>query len=354
MDIPQIITIKDIAEKAGVSIGTVDRVVHDRGRVSEETAKKVRAIIEELGYKPNMFASRLSRSKIYQFGVLVPKREQDSHYWETSLLGVEKAAEELGHYGIQVKYFFFDRYASESAFFQVVDEMLASRIDGLLIAPVAHDPVVKLIKKIKKHIPFVFMNTMLPEFQPVSFIGQDSYQSGVVCGKLMQILLRNQGTVAVILPVPNDMHIRRRADGFRLQFKHDQMVSIKEYETDNFEDKNSCQMLLEHVFADSPDLQGIFVTNVCTHYVASFIQNHQQYGKKVSLIGYDLIQENIDFLKVNMIDFLISQKPERQGYEGIYTLYRTVVLKEKCPKNILMPIDIITKENVSYYISNKF
>jgi len=93
---------------------------------------------------------------------------------------------------------------------------------------------------------------------------------------------------------------------------------------------------------------GIFVTNVCVHYFAGYIQRNVKY-RKIGLIGYDLIDRNIDYLKVNLIDFLISQKPDRQGYEGIYTLYRYVVLKEKIQKNVTMPIDIIIKDNVLYY-----
>ena len=49
--------IKDIAAKAGISIGTVDRVLHDRGDVNEETKRKVLEIVEELGYKPNILAN---------------------------------------------------------------------------------------------------------------------------------------------------------------------------------------------------------------------------------------------------------------------------------------------------------
>jgi LacI family transcriptional regulator len=62
-----------------------------------------------------------------------------------------------------------------------------------------------------------------------------------------------------------------------------------------------------------------------------------------------LIPENVHYLKEGLIDFLISQKAETQGHEGIYALYRHVVLRQPCEKNIMMPIDIITKENLIYY-----
>ncbi len=67
-------TLKDIAEKAGVSIGTVDRIMHNRGRFSPETAEKVRRIMEELDYRPNLMARHLSRSAECRIGLFLPSR----------------------------------------------------------------------------------------------------------------------------------------------------------------------------------------------------------------------------------------------------------------------------------------
>ena len=71
-------TIKSIAERAGVSIGTVDRVIHNRGHVSQEAEMRVKQAIEELNYIPNFFARQLKLSKTFRFGILMPKLSQDS------------------------------------------------------------------------------------------------------------------------------------------------------------------------------------------------------------------------------------------------------------------------------------
>ena len=61
------IRIVDIAKMAGVSVGTVDRVIHNRGRVSEENRKKVQAILEMVHYQPNLMARSLASKKQYHF-----------------------------------------------------------------------------------------------------------------------------------------------------------------------------------------------------------------------------------------------------------------------------------------------
>ena len=57
------VTIKDIAQRAGVSRGTVDRVLHDRGKVSPQKAEKIRRIADEMGYQPNIAGRGLAARK---------------------------------------------------------------------------------------------------------------------------------------------------------------------------------------------------------------------------------------------------------------------------------------------------
>ena len=75
------IRIVDIAKMAGVSVGTVDRVIHNRGRVSEENRKKVQAILEMVHYQPNLMARSLASKKQYHFVAIIPSFTQ-GEYWE--------------------------------------------------------------------------------------------------------------------------------------------------------------------------------------------------------------------------------------------------------------------------------
>ena len=93
-------TIETIAKKAGVSRGTVDRVLHHRGRVKEKTAQRVWAVMEELNFQPNSLgrALYLSREK-NKIGVLVSFREQD--FQRQVMLGVEEAVGYARQHGIE-------------------------------------------------------------------------------------------------------------------------------------------------------------------------------------------------------------------------------------------------------------
>lgn len=66
------IRIKDIAERSGVSVGTVDRVLHNRPNVSGKARAKVEAILKEINYQPNMYASALAYNRKIRFAACFP------------------------------------------------------------------------------------------------------------------------------------------------------------------------------------------------------------------------------------------------------------------------------------------
>ena len=102
---------------------------------------------------------------------------------------------------------------------------------------------------------------------------------------------------------------------------------------------------------ENEDSGGIFVPNASTHYFADVIDK-MKLGRKVYIIGYNLIKENIKRLKEGLIDFIINQQPLRQGYESVLTMYRRVVLKQDVPKAKMLPIEIVTTENLDSYIED--
>ncbi len=341
--------IYEIAKLAKVSIGTVDRVVHHRGRVSKETEFKVKRVLRELNYRPSVYARGLALSRTFCFGVLMPKTVQDDGYWQLPEIGIKRASEELKVYGIRIKYFFYDKY-SHGSFRKTCHSVLHSnpQVDGLLIAPVLSKDAESFLQQLPQSVPFVFFDSYIPNARCLSFIGQNSFQSGVLSAKLMRMMLCGNGPVSVMRILPEDYHIEDRVNGFRAFFETHCQNSLKVYNADRIQHKNIFQSLTKTIQDDNPDLEGIFVPHACVGQVAKYLQKDPP-KQRIHLIGYDLTLQNRKFLKDGIMDFVISQRPEMQGYRGAYSLYRHVVLKDKIEKNTVMPIDIVTKENVEYY-----
>ena len=114
-------------------------------------------------------------------------------------------------------------------------------------------------------------------------------------------------------------------------------------------DTNIFYKLARQVLSNHIEVRGFFVPNACVHQVAEYIKE-SNLPQKYHIIGYDLVSENRKYLKEGIIDFLISQRAETQSYEAVNTLYRHLVLSEKIPDTIIMPVDIIAPENVDFII----
>lgn len=347
-------TIYEIAKLAKVSIGTVDRVIHGRGRVSKETADKVNRIIKDLNYRPSFYARGLALSRTFCFGVLMPKPDQDGGYWQLPEIGIRKAWRELNVYGIRVKQFFYDKYSHDS-FRKVSRSVLAQngKLDGLLIAPVLSKDTERFLERIDPSMPYVFFDSYVPGVNCLSHIGQNSLQSGALSAKLMLLLLRRNGPVAVIHVLPEDYHLEDRVEGFRAYFKKHSRNPMVVYDADRIQDERIFQRVTEAILMEHPDTAGIFVPHASAGQVAQYLREHPP-ATKVHLIGYDLTPENRDHLKSGIMDFLISQRSEMQGYQGVQALYRHVVLREPVAKETVLPMDIVTKENMDYYTDGHF
>jgi LacI family transcriptional regulator len=341
-------TISKIAEITGVSVGTVDRVIHDRGRVSEETRKRVRRVIQEVDYKPNVIARNLSLKKTFTFAILMPAPEQDGRYWELPAAGIEKAINEIKMYKVNAWNVYYDKY-SESSFGSACAQIKASlhEVDGIVIAPVLSKASEKFVQELEDRIPYVFIDSYIHCSNCLSYIGQESYQSGVLAAKLMRLKLGG-GKVAALRVMPEDYHIEDRVKGFCSGMENQDSIRLFVFDADRRQDPEIFHDMTVRILDEHPDIAGIFVPSACTHQVAEYLCEAEK-SHDVVLIGYDLVEENRKYLKSGVIDFLISQRPALQGYQGVYSLYRHVILKESVEPKVIVPMDILTQENLEYY-----
>ena len=339
-------TIKEIAEKAHVAIATVDRVLHNRGRVAKDKEEKIRKLIKELNYTPNAFARNLKLKKTFIFGVVIPGKV-DITFWDLAMSGINKAQKELERQNVKVKYFSYEGDPGISLA-DLETDLRHKKVDGLVIAPVFYDVVKKKLAEIGISIPYVFFISKKPDPDCLSYIGQDAFQSGIVSAKLMRLLVPNGGTIACIGRTPADYHINERVRGFTSAIGNDPKYKLFLYDWDLKNDDAEAGRLPELLLAQHPELKGLFVPGGKAAAFAEFIRQKEMQGK-IRFIGYDLIEANRYFLKNGTIDFIISQNPEAQGYKSVYALYRHLVLKEDTPKEVTVPIDIATSENMDYY-----
>ena len=344
----KIIRIKDIAEKAGVSIGTVDRVLHNRGEVSSITKEKILAIINDLDYRPNFLASTLASKKETVFAALIPKAPSQDSYWTRPLSGITRSAEELTQFGVKLQLFLFDTEGAAS-FTEKTAEILENPPAGVLLAPWISREAKSFTSKLDAlDIPYVYIDSNLKETNPLSYIGQNSFQSGYLAAKLLSYGLPEDRVLLLVhigRELDNQNHLHQREQGFYDFFEKKSIrQKIVKLEIQESETELKQQMLAKGL---SPkDVDCVYVTNSRVHIVAAYFSS---LGLQPRILGYDLIPPNVKMLEKEAIDFLLCQNPEEQGYRALNALFDNVLRKQPVEKEHYTSIDIITRENLQYY-----
>jgi LacI family transcriptional regulator len=352
MQQPKKSRIKDIAARAGVSIGTVDRVLHNRSEVAAETAEKVKAIMREMNYEPDILARTLVSNRQLRFVALLPGTFHQVSFWEKPLEGMRRAIREIGHFGISFEPCYFDMFDRQT-FLDQGKAIVKKKPDGLILAPVFSRDSFHLIALCKDlQIPVVLINSEIRVKYPLSFIGQDSWQSGRLGAQMLQGFT-GEGALIGIIHVVKDLaeqkHIAERERGFRDYFGsvHSSRRRLAPALTiPVFSEEEADPLILKYV-KQHKSLKAIFVTNSNVYKVAHCFSKHRI--TDIILAGYDLTEENRTCLLQDQIAFLIEQKPEEQGYRGIMTLFNTLVMKKEPEYRQFLPIEIVMKENLKYY-----
>lgn len=349
------VTIKDIAEQAGVSVGTVDRVIHDRGRVSPEVKEKVLQVMQALNFEPNLIASTLAFNRVIKIGVLMPQIHSDP-YWDLPLMGMRRAQHSVKHYGIGLLEQMFDLFSPQD-FKNCALTLIDQKPDALVFPPIFLKESLELLDHCAEvEIPIILVNTDVEHPQVMSYIGQDSYQSGVLAGKLLSMLMNGAGRVLLLnldKETLNAKHLMDKEQGLRHFFeqKAGSSFTVLRQDVEDFDNPERLETLLKVLLQQYADIKTIFVTNSRAYKLVEAIQEHSM--SHLSILGFDLLPNNLHFLQMGKIDFLINQNASYQGYLAIKNLTDYFIFKKQLPRVQHLPLDIVVAENANYYLQRE-
>jgi len=224
----------------------------------------------------------------------------------------------------------------------------------VLTAPVFINETIQLTKQLnEQNIPYIFIDSNIEDVNNLAYYGQHSYQSGYMAARLLEMGLPEQASIAIIKPFKASISNQTlsREKGFNAFFEQNELQKKYNflYIDYNLEDQSERERQLKYFFRDNPFISAIVVFNSRVYEIASMIEKINL--KNTRLIGYDLIKENAAYLRKGIVTFLLAQRPEEQGYQGIMTLFNHMAFKQEVAKIQYVPIDILTKENVDYYIN---
>jgi LacI family transcriptional regulator len=345
------ITINDIARRTGLSKGTVDRVLHNRGEVSKKSYAKVMEVIQELGYEPNVYASLLAKGGSQLVAVLIPAHEPGS-FWELAASGIEKAAEGTVTIGIHIEPFEYNQYDIES-FRDACTRVLEARPAGVVLAPLFHDETLVFAARLQEEgIPYVFIDSKPDTDNYLAYFGMPLYKSGYLCADQLTGGRENVPSVLMVRVMrdrlqQSDPTINRRAGFMDYMLEHSPECTLGNLFIDPT-DPDGTYRKLDTWFGEHPDVRHIVMFNSRVHLIVPWLEAHPLPGRRV--VGFDNLAANLAALRRGTVTSLIAQHPDDQVRHAVDTLAEYILRKKLPPKkDNFMHMDILTRYNVEDY-----
>ncbi len=320
--------IHEIAKAAGVSIGTVDRALHDRAGISENTRQRVIRAAQTLGYRPNLAARALAgRKGKIRIAVCIPREIR--YFYDQIWAGVYREADRWADFGVDFSYHELRELgAGESA---ILSKIVQSRPDGIILTPGHPEQASLLINQAESQgIRVVCVSTDAPASKRSGIVCVEPLLNGALAGELMAKCLPPGSAVAAVTGMLSTEDHARKTEGFtRAFFQHcpkGSMVGVVEAHENKQESFKRTKELLTRFSS----LAGIYVNTVNCLPVCEALAACNMAGK-VKLITTDLFREMVPYLKDGTISMSIYQHPYQQGRLA------TQVLAEHLVQDIPIP-----------------
>ena len=307
------VTMKEIAERAGVHPSTVDKVVHHRVGVSDEVRARVQAIINELGYTPNPSGRMLQRQgKVYRISAILVEVDALPYLKK----GIERGVKEQTGFDIEVSYAVtgFQEAKQQSEYIVKAVEDMA---DGIILSPINADCVRRAIDRAADAgIPVITTDSDIDGSRRTCCVSIDSAKASRIAGRLLGQFLNGQGKIAIISSAieteNNNYYVRMREQGFtdfiRREYPEIEIVSCIE----SFEDPQITYRKTTELLKEQPELRGLYITCGGVAQVGRALIESGR-ADSIRVLCYEDYPEIVELIRQGVVDWTLGGEKAAQG-----------------------------------------
>lgn len=337
------VTINEIAQIAGVSRGTVDRVLNNRGGVSPKTAEKVRRIANSLNYSPNIAGRSLAaRKKALKFGVIL---YSDIVLFDSIENGIDRKSKELTEYGVELMKVHVPFHDIDSQI-NAMKELASVGVCGIVISPPDHPDMIEMIDSLyHKGIMTVTYNSDVENSKRLAYVGSNYRECGRVAGNILGLLSGfGQSAAAVVsgerIAQSHPERAKACIDKLLADYPEIRIADTavcKETDTDSYHTVSA-------LLAANPDIRLLFLNDLG---VRGGVKAVQESNRRIHTVVYDRVSLFQEDLRQGRVSFLITQQPWILGELPLDILFRYFALDIKPTSSCyLTDIEIKVAENL--------
>jgi LacI family transcriptional regulator len=337
------IGIKEIAKVLGVSIGTVDRALHQRPGINPMTRAKVLKMAQTMGYRPNLAARFLKSRRALRISVQLPS--EIAIFFDALRDGIREAAMPFGP-AVQIDFVSYPHLGEGDG--RVFSDALDQGTQGMIIAPGEPAAMKPLIRKAaRRNVPVVCVATDAPGTERLTAVTACPYTNGAIVGELISRIVHAPAKVLVVTGSLATEDHADKLEGFRSTLKIGglDIAGIIEAHDDQKLAYGETSALL----AQNPDIGGVYVSTANSPPVLQAIEESGRAGR-IAVITTDLFPSLVPLIRSGRILATIHQRPLTQGRLAFQALYQFLV-EGKCPlPRIRVAPHIVMNSNLDLFL----
>lgn len=338
------VTIKQIAELAGVSRGTVDRALNHRGGVNPEVEKRILELAKQLDYRPNVMAKALANSRKRQtIGVIV--NSGGNGFFDDVLRGIHKASRQAESFKISVILEQLTGYEVHQQL-EAIDNMLKREIHGLVITPINDPQIIHKLNQVSSQgIAIVTLNADVTGIDKLAFVGCDYYKSGQTAAELMGLITSGHAQIGIITGSKKMLGHTKRIEGFCKTISQDYPQSNILNICEAFDNDEIAYEKTKDMLSNDPRINSLYFSAAGIDGGIRAVQEFPE--RKLSIITVDATPNIKEYLQHGLIQTTVCQQPYKQGYDAIDYILKKLVDGKKPPrKHMYTQNEIKTKYNL--------
>ena len=339
------VTLKQIAEISGVSIGTVCRALNNKGRINPKVAERIRNVAEELNYQPNSIAKSLS-NKRKNLKIAVILHVTQNMYVDEMIEGVKQAQAGLKEAGISIVIKPCKDF-NATCQLNLIDQAIENKVDGIVIIPIDHQIIKEKINKLSlQNFPIVMLSSFIEDCEYFAFVGNDNKFAGQIACGLLKILTHGKAKLAIVIPNlqlwSNKKRLKGILESIDRQLPEVTIESVFEISSDEIQS----YIAVKHLLEENPQVDSvIYFTGAVSGGLRAIIEASKT--REINIITSDLTPQVKAGLESGDIPFSIFQNPKAQGYRAVKIL-SDYLIANKTPNNkhIYVKTEILIKDSI--------
>lgn len=334
------VTMQQIADRCGVSRGTVDRALHHKEGVREEVAERIRATAREMGYISNRLVMQQTRQ--WKIGVVLHSGHSPFVQMLCELFSSFSERELIPNITVIVRVM---QDMDVQHQLTLIDELVTTEhIDGLALMPLANTLVRDRINTLSEQqgIPVVTFNTDITDANRLAYVGADNIATGRAAAALLGMVMQGHGSVLPILGQRSGHYAdSQRYTGF-LNEMAENFPGIRILHPEcSFLDENLAERIASRAIHSEEEVNGFYLTSAGREGVYRAV-NAAENREKIHIVVHDITEGNVRMVKQGTVDFIIGQDVKTQGTLPIRLLY-DYLERHQFPKERMNITDITIK-----------